>query len=280
MIRLTFQDLSVRLLVSALISIVLLISLYFSIDPRFKYFHLIVVLILTLLATLEYAQLAVKKGLVIPIKTQLFFAGAFVLNFFIQASKKLDATNALCIVFISLFSFFLFCLKQKKAAITTTSVLFFPLIYIALPLGLTFVILFGFPEGRIWLAYLISVTKLADIGAYFGGRVFGKHKLAPQASPKKTWEGTIIGVATGIVASIIFSEFFITYSHFTMVVSGFLGLLLGIGGQFGDLFESILKRDAKIKDSNTLPGIGGVLDLIDSLLFNIPIVLFFLTWTL
>lgn len=120
---------------------------------------------------------------------------------------------------------------------------------------------------------LILVTKFGDIGAYTIGtltskRENGNHKIIPSISPKKSWEGTIGGFITSIAASVIICQLY----KFPMIMAIVLGSGLFIGGFIGDLAESSLKRCAEIKDSgNVIPGIGGVLDLIDSLLINAPL---------
>lgn len=133
-------------------------------------------------------------------------------------------------------------------------------------------------DGRWWVAYLLVVTKITDIGAYFAGSLWGRRKLAPAISPKKTIEGAIFGLVCAMAASFVFhllSDYAGPF-HLGTFEWVFLGLLLGLAGQFGDLSESLLKRDANKKDSNVLPGLGGVLDMVDSILFNAPIIYIYL----
>jgi phosphatidate cytidylyltransferase len=133
--------------------------------------------------------------------------------------------------------------------------------------------------GRGWIAYLLVVTKITDIGAYFAGSLWGRRKLAPQISPGKTVEGAIFGLASAVSASYVFHLFSQGRSfQLTTLEWVSFGLILGAIGQFGDLSESLLKRDANKKDSNTLPGLGGVLDAVDSLLFNTPILYLYLKY--
>lgn len=127
----------------------------------------------------------------------------------------------------------------------------------------------------LWLVfYLIAVVKLTDIGAFITGRRFGRHKLIPRISPGKTWEGFVGGVATGLLVSLC--VFYVAVGHFGLITMQMhdaiiLGILLPIMGTVGDLVESMLKRAANNKDSGRLlPGMGGALDLLDSLLFGAP----------
>ncbi len=126
-------------------------------------------------------------------------------------------------------------------------------------------------QGAWLVLFLILVTKGGDMGAYVIGRLFGRHTLMPRISPRKTVEGllgamlvagAVAAAANGMVPRLHHSE-----------GSGFvLGLFLGVCGQLGDLAESLLKRDCQVKDSGSLlPGIGGTLDVIDSLLFTAPL---------
>ncbi len=124
----------------------------------------------------------------------------------------------------------------------------------------------------IW--FIIIATYFCDTGAYFSGMMFGKHKLIPKISPKKTVEGAVGGWFIGFLASFLFGYFFLNKVYMTSsmsIVSIFIAsLLLPITGQIGDLAFSAIKRNYGIKDfSSLLPGHGGVLDRLDSLLFNI-----------
>jgi phosphatidate cytidylyltransferase len=117
------------------------------------------------------------------------------------------------------------------------------------------------------LLVIVAIVKAADVGAYATGHAIGKHKLIPWLSPGKTIEGFIGGlVFSAVVAALILPQL----STFTPVKAIFAGLVLGAVGQLGDLLESLLKRDAGVKDSGKLPGFGGLLDLLDSPLLAAP----------
>jgi phosphatidate cytidylyltransferase len=138
-------------------------------------------------------------------------------------------------------------------------------------------------EGRKFLLFLIAVTKSGDIGAYIVGMSSsklmpgGNHKIVPSISPKKSWEGTIGGMVFSIIVAILMSKTIPSSFHFTLDVAIVAGIILFVGGFAGDLAESVLKRTAGIKDSGKIiPGIGGVLDLLDSLIINAPIFFLFL----
>ena len=129
--------------------------------------------------------------------------------------------------------------------------------------------------GRILCIYVVAVVKCGDIGAYFTGRTFGRHKLFPRISPAKTWEGLAGGIALSVVASVGFAIVGgnrLGAIALPTVHAVALGLLLSVIGVVGDMFESLLKRAAGAKDSSALiPGMGGILDVLDSLLFGAPV---------
>lgn len=142
------------------------------------------------------------------------------------------------------------------------------LVYIPIPLAMA-VLMRGGQNGTAWIFLILLVIFGGDIGAFYAGRTFGKNKLAPKVSPKKTWEGAIGGIAANILVGLIHSRIFLP--HLPLWGSILFFILIGATGQIGDLFESGFKRNAGIKDSGgLLPGHGGFLDRIDALLFALP----------
>jgi phosphatidate cytidylyltransferase len=126
-----------------------------------------------------------------------------------------------------------------------------------------------------YLYLLIVATKATDTFAYFTGKTIGNIKLCPRISPNKTVEGALGGFAGCIISSVIFQHFFMNELRFRHAIV--IGILIGIVGQLGDLAESLLKRDADVKDSSDrLPGLGGILDLLDSVFFTAPVMYFFM----
>jgi phosphatidate cytidylyltransferase len=147
----------------------------------------------------------------------------------------------------------------------------------------------GGSSGRLLVLYLVLVTKLADVGAYTVGtltarRPAGNHKIAPSISPKKSWEGLAGGVAAAVATAVVLS---LTLGD-RLVFQGqpmngpAHALVIGVGltliGFVGDLLESCLKRAAQAKDSGRIPGLGGVLDVLDSLVLTAPAFLAYLLW--
>lgn len=130
-------------------------------------------------------------------------------------------------------------------------------------------------QGPWVLLGVIATIKACDIGAYFVGVNLGKNKLIPWLSPGKTWEGLTGGVAS---AAVVGAGLGALWEPLGPVGGAVMGAALGGGGQAGDLFESLLKRAAGVKDSGRVPGFGGVLDLIDSPLVAIPAAMWLLRW--
>jgi len=130
------------------------------------------------------------------------------------------------------------------------------------------------PSGRTWIFFLLCLVFSGDVGQYYFGTYLGHHKLCPAVSPKKTWEGSIGGLATNLMVGSVYKHYFLPALPWGPCL--LLFLLMGICGQVGDLFESELKRNANIKDSGRiLPGHGGILDRVDALLFVTPVMYFY-----
>jgi len=142
-----------------------------------------------------------------------------------------------------------------------------------------FVALRGLDDGRNWVFLALAANFGSDTAAFFTGRALGRHHLAPSISPGKTWEGAIGGIFGAIMVSLLFTlpiplSLPLSYWHAIL-----LGLLVSIFGQLGDLVESLLKRNMGVKDSGKLlPGHGGFLDRIDSVVFAGIVVYYYVIW--
>ncbi len=146
-------------------------------------------------------------------------------------------------------------------------------VYIGL-LGSTFVLVRDVPDGREWVALAILSTFAVDTGAFAVGKAIGRHKMAPRISPGKTWEGAVGGYVAGVAACFGLNVLFDTGVPATTLMH--LAFALPVFAQSGDLFESAMKRRMGVKDaSGLLPGHGGFLDRLDSLLFVMPLVYLF-----
>ena len=236
--------------------------------------------VLTGIGVWEYAQLAHNKGIEPAKKLMIGVAILQVIAFYISLAYPEWSKLAFLIIVLGFISFFVAHFKNAENALLHVAVEFFGVCYLTIPFSFMLAILYPKPEvedGRWWLFYLIAITKVTDIGGYFIGKLFGKHLLAPQLSPKKTIEGGLGGLLFAVALSLGFATlgrgvgWELSYWNAT-----WLGMIIGILAQLGDLSESVLKRDASVKDSNVLPGVGGILDMVDSLLFTSPVVYFFI----
>ena len=144
--------------------------------------------------------------------------------------------------------------------------------FIATPTGA------GFDPGYCLLFFILA-TKCSDIGAFLLGSMIGRHKMIPKVSPAKTWEGLDGALLLSNTAAMLMAHYWgaAKLGGMTPLHAAALGPLLGVGAVLGDLVESVLKRDSGVKDSGSFfPGIGGILDLLDSLLFNAPLMFLYL----
>jgi phosphatidate cytidylyltransferase len=131
-------------------------------------------------------------------------------------------------------------------------------------------------EEGVWaIAFTVAAAKSGDSGAYFGGRLFGRHKLAPLVSPGKTIEGAVCGAVGSVLGSLGIAALSNAINSRVLVAWPAVcvfGVLIGVVATLGDLVESMIKRDCQQKDaSDALPGFGGVLDVLDSILFSAPV---------
>lgn len=139
------------------------------------------------------------------------------------------------------------------------------------------VLLRGNEDGALWLSLALAATFTVDTSAYFVGKAFGKHRMAPSISPGKTWEGAVAGLLGGILGFIVLSPLFSL--SLAIWKAALMGMAVGLGAQAGDLLESALKRATSAKQSGRLvPGHGGILDRLDSVVLNLALVYYGATW--
>jgi phosphatidate cytidylyltransferase len=172
-----------------------------------------------------------------------------------------------------------FVSRSNTAGILAISTTLFGLMYV--PWLLNFIQKINFfpgVDGKIYVLYFVIVTKFSDTGAYAVGSLIGRHKMIPRISPGKTWEGLGGAIFFSTAASLVFAHFLgDKMAGMNRLHAVVIGVLLGSTAVIGDLIESLFKREAGVKDSGGLfPGIGGILDLLDSLLFNAPIMYLYL----
>ncbi len=254
-----------------------------------EYVFLLVMVLLALVGLAEFYGLVQKRNLVCFKYWGLLGAVLLMVGTFLNLTERIGSSGSPARVndfetsFLILFVLGL-CLRQffsrsNTAGILAISTTLFGLMYV--PWLLNFIQKINFfpdVEGRFYLLYFILITKLSDTGAYIVGSLIGRHKMIPRVSPGKTWEGFAGALLVSTGASVLFAHCLQRHMPGLIPVHAvILGFLLGLSAVIGDLIESIFKREAGVKDSGRfLPGIGGILDLLDSLLFNAPIMYLYL----
>ena len=233
-----------------------------------------VIAVVAVLTLIEFVNLGRHKGYDIPlvlcIVVVLIIMGAFVLE---HLSVELGVFAALLLIPAS----YVFSRKPLEDSLPSSAVALMATMYVGMLTGSLIRLRNDFPEGWKLVFFLLLVVWLGDSGAYYFGKSFGKHKLSPRISPKKTIEGLIGGMATSVVAAVVIH--FTFFENFPLLHAIVAGVLLSFAGVVGDLAESMWKRSADVKDSGTLlPGHGGFLDRFDSILFTAPIL--YCYWTL
>lgn len=255
---------------------------------------LLVMVFLAIAGLAEFYGLAAKRELVCFSGWGIFCGALLIIGTFFQLTGHIGTQGSPARVndfetsFIILFVLGL-CLRQffsrsNTAGIIAISTTLFGLMYV--PWLLNFIQkinFFSFPagmagDGKFYVLYFILVTKFSDSGAYVVGSLIGKHKMIPRISPGKTWEGFAGAIAVSTLASVAYAHIFRDrLMGMNWVHAVVLGVVLSVCAVVGDLIESLFKREAGVKDSGQLfPGIGGILDLLDSLLFNAPIMYLYL----
>lgn len=285
MILNNLSPLQQRLIVSGIGIFLMLIVIYLSAVPAFKPLFTLTIAAIIGAAMWEYYDIARSK-VVTPVK-RLGISLATIYIFAVAISTQYPSTKELpeLVLLISLLSCFLYYFAKGSSPSINIPIIFFGIAYLAVTLACIIRIAYFFSDtdpqdGRLWLLYLFTVTKMMDTGGFFFGKQYGQYKLAPYISPKKTWEGAIGGltlaIATSILIKILADIFTNGALELTLWQSIWLGALIGILAQCGDLAESLLKRDGGVKDSSQLPGLGGMLDIVDSLVFTAPLIYIFL----
>jgi phosphatidate cytidylyltransferase len=231
--------------------------------------------VLLVLAFVEYARLATACGLPIPAvasgaATMLVSIG--VTSIHGTGDRLADGAVALDAILMSAFvvlaALTLTTWRGERDALGRASAAVFPMLYLGLPIGAMAAL--GALRGREALFLLLLTVMVSDTAQYYSGRAFGTRLLAPAISPKKTIEGAIGGFVCGALLLVVVGAWWLP--AMPVALRALLGVALVALGIAGDLFESMLKRSAGVKDSSTLiPGHGGVLDRIDALLFAAPV---------
>ena len=261
---------------------ILLLIIHWGVIP----FSLLVLAVI-IIGLLEFYRLTEKRNYH-PQKFLGVLGGFFLCLSFFLFQGKLSGGVGGFVVTLFLFLILIEAILKKdiKFGVSSISVTFLGIFYISWFLSHLILLRDVRPHGE-GLVYLLFITTwCVDTGAFWAGVKFGRHKLSRLISPKKSWEGAIFGLLTGI--GVVFGcralfglQFFtrlnLDLNFITPIECLVIGLLLGIGGQVGDLAESLIKRNAGVKDSGNLfpGGHGGMLDKADSLMFNAPLLYYY-----
>lgn len=265
-----YNNLTQRILTGIVGSAAVITGIVFS---PWSYF--VIFLFITVMALLEFYKLTGLDGM-IPQKTFGTVCGALVFcaSFLIEMEHISYRYYFLMFPLISLV-FLIKLYKFERKPFTNIAFTILGIFYVAMPFALLNIATFegGNYHYEIMLGCLL-ILWANDTGAYFAGTLFGKTKLFERISPKKSWEGAFGGAALGLLFAWGISQYFDIIAVWQWLV---VGVLIIIGGDYGDLVESLLKRSIEIKDSgDSLPGHGGFLDRFDGLLISAPFIVAFL----
>lgn len=220
-------------------------------------------ILLALLVQLEFSQLVAKRYETMPVVGILASLGYFITVFYyaerLMSYVYIPMAFVVAVFFIALVALFGKFQKPMEAMSTTL------LSFVYIPFMLTFFMLIPVTLGMKWLLYIIAIVKISDMGGFAFGKAFGKRKMCPTISPNKSWEG----LAGSVFASCLISCAFIPMTEFIWYKALAFGVAAALIGTLGDLVESRFKREVDVKDSATFmpAGLGGFLDMFDSLVF-------------
>jgi phosphatidate cytidylyltransferase len=282
-----------RLISSIVLWTVVLSALLSENQLLSNYVFLAIMMVLAGLGLAEFYGLLAKRGLVcfkgIGIVGGLLLMGVSFLHLsgvlrpHLDPAEAADLESFVLIVFVLGLCVRQFVSKSNTAGLLAISTTLFGLMYVPWLLNFIQKINF-FPgiNGAFYVLYFILVTKFSDVGAYVTGSLIGRHKMIPRISPNKTWEGFGGAILFSTGASLIFAWLAgPRLAGMTLAHAAVLGVILSVAAVVGDLIESLFKREAGVKDSGSFfPGIGGILDLMDSLLFNAPLMYLYLRFVI
>lgn len=236
-------------------------------------------LLIAILAARELAVIIERSGMMtrtwlIALAAVLGLTVSYVIPHDTPAIEAAAIVASACVVLVVI-SIVTFCQGQRvEGVLAGTAGVLFAMVYLGLMLG--FLLALRREHSAWWIVGVLLTTKSCDIGAYFTGRAIGRHKLIVWLSPGKTWEGLVGGVITsglvGLGLAALSHRLPAEIDHVHLLLGGIAGLTFGLVGQGGDLIVSLFKRGSDLKDSSSLlPGMGGILDVIDSPLLVAPI---------
>lgn len=267
------KDLFVRAFSAAIFLVLLLSSILIN-----EYLLLGMFLIITGLSQWEFYKLMQKKNYDIQRKYGIFIGFVVVVTSFFVAKGVIPSSSFYFTIFLIILMFIIQLYSDREEHFTSIAFTLVAIVYIAIPLStINFIAFAGINESQYTYDYILAMFIMIwvnDSGAYIFGSLLGKTKLFERISPKKTWEGTIGGFLTVIVAAYIISLYF---TELNLIEWFIFGTIVSVFGNYGDLVESHLKRRIGVKDSGKImPGHGGMLDRFDSTFFAAPMIFLYL----
>ena len=240
--------------------------------------YLAVFVLIIFLSSREYFKILMNNGFRPNYNLGVFLSVIiFVTTYFYASKESLIGVHFVLVPILPLVCLSALYSSNNNQTLSNVSVTFFGILYISLPISLlNFIVFNEYSYNSIYLMATLLFLWTSESAAYFGGSLFGRKKLFESVSPMKTWEGVISGLFANILLAYLIHQFVWTsFQTFTFWV--LFSVVVLVSGIFGDLFESLLKRNFNLKDSgNKLPGHGGFLDRFDSFFFVIPYVYFYL----
>ena len=240
--------------------------------------YLSVFVVIIFLSSREYYKILSNNGFKPNYNLGVFLSVViFVTTYFYTSNESLIGIHFVLVPILPLVCLSALYSSDNHQTLSNVSVTFFGILYISLPISLlNFIVFSDYNYNSIYLMATLLFLWTSESAAYFGGSLFGKKKLFESVSPMKTWEGVLFGLIANVILAYLIHEY--VWSSFQSLTFWiFFSIVVLISGVFGDLFESLLKRNFNLKDSsNKLPGHGGFLDRFDSFFFVIPYVYFYL----
>jgi phosphatidate cytidylyltransferase len=265
---------AVRIIVAVVTIPIILAASYFG-----GIFFLLFVLAISLISYYEFCLMIKNKGISANITLGFLAIIILLLNYY----RAFISFNSFLLIF-SIIALLVELFRNHGSAILNAGSTFLGVFYLGLFGSAILGIREFYPDvgnlynrgGYLMISIFASIW-ICDSAAFWGGSKLGKHKLFPRVSPNKSWEGSIFGFFFSIIVIILAKILILDFLSFEDAIM--IGIIIGVVGQIGDLIESLIKRDAGVKDSSSLiPGHGGMFDRFDSLFYTSPVILLYLTY--
>ncbi|MGB9663893.1 MAG: phosphatidate cytidylyltransferase [Ignavibacteria bacterium] len=267
-----FPNLFQRVLVSIIAIPLILLIVYLG-----KVYFTLFISVIVFLTLYEFFKLSEHKGAKPDYFSGFLFSALVIVLFY---TNQLNYFLPLTFLLLAITSIFNLTKTENNAflnvGVTVFGSILLSLFYSTL-IGIREKFVDDYSKGAFVIMTILAAIWICDSAAYFGGTAFGKHRLLERISPKKSVEGAIFGFVFALLTFVVGKFTVINFLNWNDVI--YMGLVVGVIGQIGDLVESMFKRDVGVKDSsNLIPGHGGILDRFDSLLFVSPFIYFYLSY--